>query len=61
VSCHISSHDCVLTVSLSGIDKCLFFVDALAFIAESRPLGPFTRCLLAYRKTFNFAVVVLWL
>jgi len=31
-------HDCVLTVFLSGISKCLFFVETLAFLAESRPL-----------------------
>jgi len=32
------SHDCVLTVSLSCIAKCLFCAETLAFPAE----GPFT-------------------
>jgi len=44
---HVSiSHDCVLTVSLSGIAKCLLCAETLEFLAESRPLGLFTRCLL---------------
>jgi len=42
----LMSYDCVLTVSLSSIAKCLFCAETLSFIVESRPLGPFTRCLL---------------
>jgi len=46
-SFHVSScltfHDCVLSVSLSGIAKCLFCAETLAFLAESKSLkGPFT-------------------
>jgi len=41
VSSCLVSHDCVLTVSLSGIAKCLFCAETLAFLAESRPLGQF--------------------
>jgi len=48
VSLCFMSHDCVLTVSLSGTAKCLFCDETLAFLAESRPLGQFTRCLLTY-------------
>ena len=51
VSSCLVSHDCVLTVSLSGIAKCLFCVETLSFLAQSRLLGPFARCLLAYCKT----------
>jgi len=53
----------VLTMPLSGISKCLFYAESLAFLAESRPLGPSTLCLLTYRQMFVFAVVVvvLWL
>jgi len=44
MSRHVMSHDCVLTVSLSGIHvaKCLFCAETLARLglAESRPLGP---------------------
>ena len=62
VSPCLVSHDCVLTVSLSGIARCLFCAETLAFVAESRPLGLVTWCLLAYRKTVVWAVVVvLWL
>jgi len=36
--------------------------ETLAFLAEGRPLGPFTRCLLTYCKTVVIVVViVLWL
>jgi len=42
VSSCLMSHDCVLTMSLSGIAKCLFCAETLAFLAE----GPFTLCLL---------------
>jgi len=53
-SFHVSS--CVMTVSwlvsVSGITKCLFCAETLAFLAESRPLGAFTRSLLTYCKTF---------
>jgi len=38
---------------------CLFRVETLAFLAENRPLGSFTHCLLTYCKTDDFAVVVL--
>lgn len=56
------SRDCVLTMSLSGIAKCLFCAETLAFLAECRPLGPFTHYLLTYCKTIDLAVVVLsWL
>lgn len=51
VSCHISSHDCVLTVSLSGIDKRLFCGETFAFLAGSRPIGALARSLLTYRRT----------
>ena len=62
VSSCLMSHDCVLTVSLSDIAKCLFCVEILAFLAESRPLGPFPRCFLTYCKTVVLVVVVvLWL
>jgi len=33
-------------------------VKKLAFLAESWPLGPFTRCLLTYCKTLVLVVVV---
>jgi len=36
-SFHVSS--CLMTVSLSGIAKCLFCVETLASLAERRPLG----------------------
>ena len=49
LSC-LMSHDCVLTVSLAGIAECLFCAQTLACLAQSRPLGPFTRCLLIYHK-----------
>jgi len=52
------SHDYVLTVSLSGIAKCLFCAETLAFLAESRPLGPFTCGLLTYCKMAVLVVVV---
>jgi len=59
-SFHVSSS--LMTVSLSGIAKCLFCVETLAFLAESRPLGPLTCCLLTYCKTVVLVVVVvLWL
>jgi len=45
------SHECGLTVSLSGTAKCLFFVETLAFLAQRRPLVPLTRCLLTHCKT----------
>jgi len=48
------SHDCVLTVSLSGIAKYLFCAETLSFLAQSRALGPITGCLLAYHKTVVF-------
>jgi len=57
VSSCLMSHDCVLAVSLSGIAKCLFGAETLAFLAE-RPLGPFTRCLLTYCKTIVLVFVV---
>jgi len=44
-------------VSFSGIVKCLFCAEILAFLRESRSLGLFTRCLLTI-KLF-FVVVVL--
>jgi len=59
MSRHVSCLVTVLTVSLSGIAKCLVCAETLVFLAESRPLGPFTRGLLTYRKTVVFAVVVL--
>jgi len=50
-SFHVSSCLClmtVLTVSLSGV-KFLFCAETLAFLGDkSRPLDPFTRCLLTY-------------
>ena len=42
VSSCLMSHNNVLTVSLSGIAKCLFCAETMAFLAE----GPFTFCLL---------------
>jgi len=51
VSSCLISHDWVLTVSLSGIAKCLFCSETLAFLAE----GPFTIC----RTVVLVAVVVL--
>ena len=35
MSHHVS---CLMTVSLSGIAKCLFCIETLAFLTESRPL-----------------------
>jgi len=58
VSSGLTSHDCVLTVSLSGRAKCLFCAETLTFLAESWPLGPFTRCLLTYFKTVVLVAVV---
>jgi len=55
VSRHVS---CLMTVSLWGIAKCLFCVETLTFLAESRPLGLVTRCLLTYCKMFVLVVVV---
>jgi len=48
----LTSHDCVLTICLSSIAKCLFCVETLVFIAESRPPSPFTRCLLTVKRLF---------
>jgi len=58
VSRHVSSL-CVV----SGIAKCLFCLETLLFLAESRSPGPFTPCLVAYCKTVVVVVVVvvLWL
>jgi len=42
MSCVVMSHNCVLSVTVSGIAKCLFCVESLAFLAERRPLRPFT-------------------
>jgi len=62
VSSYLMSRDCVLTVYLSGTAKCLFRVETLIFLAESRPLGPFPCCLLTCCKTIVLVVVVvLWL
>ena len=58
VSSCLMSHDCVQIVSLSGIAKCLFCAVTLAFLAESRPLLPFTCCLLTYCKMAVLVVVV---
>jgi len=55
MSCHVS---CLMTLSLSGIAKCLFCAETVAFLAESRPLGASTRCLLTYCKTVVPVVVV---
>jgi len=57
LSC-LMSHDCVLTVSLSGIAKCFFCAETLTFLAERRPLGPFNR---RHCKSVVLVVVVLWL
>jgi len=35
----LMSHHCVLTVCLSGVARCLFCVETLAFLAESRLLA----------------------
>jgi len=48
VSSCLMSRDCVLTVSLSDIAKCLFCAETLAFLAERRPLDPLAPCLLTY-------------
>ena len=45
VSSCLMSRDCVLTVSLTDIAKCLFCAETLAFLAQR---SPFTRCLLTY-------------
>jgi len=59
ISSCLMSHDCVLTVSLSDIAKCLFRAETLTFLAESRPLGLLlTRCLLTYCKTIVLVVAV---
>jgi len=54
------SHDCALIVSLSGIAKCLFCVETLAFLAESRPLGQFTLYLLTNRITLFLWLLLLY-
>jgi len=65
-SFHVSSclmfHDCVLTVSLSGVSKCLFWAEPLTFLADSRPLCSFTRrlSLLTYCKTVVLVFVVFY-
>jgi len=61
VSSCLMYHDCVLTMSLSGIAKCLVFVETLAFLAKCRPLVPLTGCLLTYCKTVVHVLVALWL
>jgi len=43
-SFHVSCLMTVLTASLSCMDKCLFCIETLVFLAESRSLGPFTHC-----------------
>ena len=51
---HFIEHFCIF----------IFVVETLAFLAESRPLGPFARCLLTYCKTavvLVVVVVILWL
>ena len=53
--CFIMSH--VSGLCLSGIAKCLFCVETLVFLAESRSLGPFSDCLLTYSKTVVLVVV----
>ena len=58
MSRHVSCLMIVLTLFLSGIAKYLFCAEILAFLAESRPLGPFTCCLLTCHKTIVFAVVL---
>ena len=46
-------------MSLSDIAKCLFCVETLqAVLDQSRPLGPFGRCLLTHRETVVLVVVV---
>ena len=61
--CLVMSHvSCLMTVSLSGIVKCLFCAETLTFLAEVRPQGPFIHCLLTYCKVAVLVVaVVLWL
>jgi len=61
VSSCLLSHDCILTVSLSGIAKCLLCVKTLAFLAASRQLDHLLVYLLTYCKTVVLVVViVLW-
>jgi len=51
-----------MTVSLSGMVKYLCCDETLAFLAESKPIGLFTRCLLScYKTVVLVVVVVLWL
>ena len=52
VSSCLVSYDCVLTVSPSGLAKCLFGVETQAFLAESRPVGSFAGCSLALKRLF---------
>jgi len=52
------THDCVLSVYLSCIANCLFCVETLAFLAETKPLATFAQCLLTYRKRVILVVVV---
>ena len=47
----------ILTVSLSGVAKCLFCAETLAHLAESKPLGPFAYC----KTAVLVAVAVFWL
>jgi len=48
------SRDCVLTVSVRHANC----AETLASLAERRPLGPFTHCLLTYHKTIVLVLVV---
>jgi len=50
------SHNHVLTVSLSGIGKCLFSAEKLAFLAESKPQAHLLAVYLLY-----VVLVQLWL
>jgi len=57
--CLVMSYDCVVNISLSRIAKCLFCAEALAFPAESRPLGPLSGCLLSAKRLFFMATMCL--
>ena len=54
VSSCLMSHHCVLTVCLSGVANCLFCVETLAFLAESRLLA-------VYLLTYLLKRLILWL
>jgi len=58
MSCLFMSRDCVSVRHIQLSLSCLFSVETLAFLAESRPLGASTRCLLTVK--WLFLITVRW-